>query len=151
MSLSNHPTNEPRRRHEPDEIATSCEDLTVERDVRHLLYREFPRGTLSYLTTFTPKTFDLKQICRQFGVGRYWVYTKRDASLVGKRRIVIKDAPVIRTRRSGSATAVGTALGRVLDQMPADLRRIQDKLEIVEARQRQLMHLMAKLTHHRQG
>ena len=147
MSLSNHPTSGPRRRHEPDEVATSCEDLTVERDVRHLLYREFPRGTRSYLTTFTPKTFDFTQICRQYGVGRYWVYTTRDGRLVNTRRIAIQDAPIIRPRSSGA----GTALGRVLDQVPADVRRIQGKLETIEARQRQLMHLMTALTHRRQG
>ena len=65
MSLQNHTTSKPQRRHEPDEVAAVFADLTVESHVQLLLYREFPRGTRSYLTTLTPKTFDLKQIRRQ--------------------------------------------------------------------------------------
>ena len=147
MSLQNYSTSRPQRRHEPDEVAASIEDLTVERE--RLLYRESPRGTLSYLTTFNSKTFDFKQIYRQYGVGRYWVYTKRDGRLVNTRRFAMKDAPIVRTPRTGAATTAGTALGRVFDQVPADLRRIQKKLETIEQRQRQLMDLMTALTHRR--
>jgi len=132
-------------------MAAVFADMTVESDVQLLLYRDFPRGTLSYLTTFIPKTFDLKRIRRQYGGGRYWVYAKRDGRLVSKRRFAIEGNLIIRTRSSGSPMTAGAALGRVLDQVPAELRTILEKLETIEKRQRQLLHLITALTHRRQG
>ena len=149
MSLPNETTSRPQRRHEPDEMADVFSDMTIESDIQLLLYREFPRGTLSYLTTFTPKTFDLKRIRRQYGGGHYWLYAKRDGRLVNKRRFAIEGDPIIRTHASGSTATAGTALGRVLDQVLAELRTILEKFETIEECQRQKRPLMTALTHHR--
>lgn len=151
MSLQSHTTSRPQRRHEPDEVAAAFANLTVKSDVQLPLYRERPHGTLAYLTTFTPNTFDLTQIRRQYGGGRYCVYVTRDGCHVNKRRFALEGAPIIRTRASGSTTMAGKTLGRFLDQVPAELRTILEKLETIEERQRQLMHLMRVLTHRRQG
>jgi len=151
MSLSNQATSRTQSRHEADEMAAVFANMTVESDIQLFLYREFPRGTLSYLTTFTPKTFSLKRIRRQYGGGHYWLYGKRDGCLVKKRRFTIEGDPIIRTRARGLTTTAGTALGRVLDQVPAELRTILEKLETIEERQRQLLHLMTALNNRGQG
>ena len=132
-------------------MAAVFADMTIESEIQLLLYREISRGTLSYLTTFTPKTFSLKRIRRQYGGGLYWVYAKRDGRLLTKRRVAIEGDPIIRTHANGLPATAGTALGRVLDQVPAELRTIRETLETIEAAQRQLMHQMTALTHRRQG
>lgn len=149
MSFPNQTTNKRQRRHEPDEVAAVFADMSFVSDLQLFLYRESPRGTQSYLTTFTPKIFTLKRIQQQYGGGIYWLYAKRDGCLVKKRRFAIEGGPIIHTRARGSSTTAGTALGRFLDQVPPELRIIMDKLETIENRQRQLIHLMTAVSRRR--
>ena len=134
------------RSHEAlEELSPDLVELIQLNRVDLLLYRECPDRKLRYLTTYAPEAFDLKQIRRRFGGGRFWVFAKRWGKIIRRRVFEIEGQPIIRRRGWNSASTAGSAVGDLIDELAAELRTCRMEVATLKERQEELQRLLGFL------
>lgn len=132
---------------EPDELEQAIADLPRDFSVI-TLYRIPDQGKPRYVTKLTPEEFDLEQIKRQYGGGRFRYVALQAGVQVQKGTFEIEGEPVLPGRReeaspvSRDVAALGEKLDRLADSLAArPASEDKDKLMAV---------LMAKLLENRE-